>query len=236
MGLPKLDQPIFTCELPSTSEKIKYRPFTVKEEKILLIAQESKDPDQIIDSIKQIITNCVLNKKDVNEYPMFDIEYLIMNIRAKSVNNVVKFNITDPEFDKQVELEFNIDNLTLSKADGHTNEISSGDNVKIIMKYPSIDQLREMIGALQNKATDADMLNVMLQCIDTIVVGEDEVHKLSDYSEEDVIDFLEGMSTVTVNQIKNFFETMPRLRHECPYTIEGKEKTFVIEGMETFFI
>lgn len=236
MPLPKLDQPIFNCELPSTGEKVKYRPFTVKEEKILLIAQESKDPDQIMDSITQIITNCVLSDKPADDYPMFDIEFLIMNIRAKSVNNVVKFNVTDPEFEEQVELEFDIDNITLLRSDAHTNEIDAGGDVKLIMKYPSISQLKEMIGTLQNNATDSDMLNVMLQCIDTVVVGEDEVHKLSEYSEQEVIDFLENMSAPTVNQIKEFFETMPRLRHECPYKIQGKEKTFVIEGLETFFI
>jgi hypothetical protein len=236
MGLPKIDAPLFTLELPSTGEKIKYRPFTVKEEKILLIAQESNDIDQIIDSVKQIINNCVIDVRDTDSYPMFDIEFMIMNIRAASVNNVAKFNITDPETEQQVELEFDINDLSVARKENHSQKIALNDNSYISMRYPTINQLQAMVKSLKNKATDQDMLDVMLACIDTVVVNDDQVYKLEEYSQDEVTEFLESMSAKTVDDIKTFFDTMPTLRYEIPYTVDDKEKKFVVEGLETFFM
>lgn len=236
MPLPKIDAPLFTLTIPSTGEKKKYRPFTVKEEKVLLIAQESNDVTHIVDSIKQIINNCVFDMDDLNKYAMFDIEWMLMHIRASSVNNEVKFNINDPEFEEQVELVFEIENLKMYEPEGHTKEIEISESQKLMMRYPGVGELEEMIGSLQGKATEEDMLNVMLKSIDSIIVDEDQIYKLSEYSDEEVMTFLNDLTAPTVNQIKNFFETMPRLRHECKYEIQGKEKTFVIEGLETFFI
>jgi hypothetical protein len=236
MGLPKIDQPIFTLTLPSSGEKIKFRPFTVKEEKVLLIAQESKDADHIVDSIKQIINNCILTDIDISQFALFDLEYVLMQIRAQSVNNNVKFTIQDPEFEEPIQLEFNIDNLKLQYPEGHSKEITVNETTKIVMRYPTMDQLTQMISAVKAEATEADMMGVMLNCIDSVIVDEDQVYRLSDYSEDEVISFIEDMSVLTVNQIKEFFETMPRLRHEVEYEVHGKQKKFVIEGTETFFI
>lgn len=236
MALPKIDAPLFNLELPSTGEKIRYRPFTVKEEKILLIAQESADVDQIIDSIKQIVNNCVVDLGDIESYPMFDIEYMIMNIRSKSVNNVAKFKITDPETEQEVELGFDINELKISRPEGHSTNIEVNETTKLVMRYPSISQLQQMIKTLNNKATDADMLEVMLNCIDSVVVDEDQVYKLEEYTQDEVAEFLEGLTSIAVAQIKEFFDTMPRLRYEIPYKVDDKEKKFVVEGLETFFM
>ena len=236
MGLPKIDAPLFTLELPSTGEKIKFRPFTVKEEKILLIAQESGEVDQIIDSIKQIINNCVIDVGDIEAYPMFDIEYMIMNIRARSVNNQAKFNIKDPETEEEVEVSFDIGDLEVSKPEGHTKNIAINETSRLVMKYPSINQLQAMIKSLNNKATESDMYEVMLACIDTVVVDGDQVYKLADYTHEEVEAFLDDLSATTVEGIKNFFEAMATLRYEIPYTTKGKEKVFVVEGLESFFM
>lgn len=236
MGLPKIDAPLFSLELPSTGEKIKYRPFTVKEEKILLIAQESGDTDQIIESIKQIVNNCVISDKDVDDYPMFDIEYALMHVRAKSVNNVAKFSVTDPDTQEQVELGFNINDLKVSRPEGHNPEIQVNENTKLIMIYPGISQLHMMLSSMNNKVNNADMLSVMLQCIDSVIVDDDQVYKLSEYTEDEVAEFLEGLTSSAVDQIKTFFETMPRLRIEIPYKINDKEKKFVVEGLESFFM
>lgn len=236
MGLPKIDAPLFSLELPSTGEKIKYRPFTVKEEKILLIAQESGDTDQIIESIKQIVNNCVISDKDVNDYPMFDIEYILMHVRAKSVNNVAKFSVTDPDTQEQVELGFNINDLKVSRPEGHNKEIQVNESTKLMMIYPGISQLHMMLSSMNNKVNNADMLSVMLQCIDSVIVDDDQVYKLSEYTEDEVAEFLEGLTSGAVDQIKTFFETMPRLRIEIPYKIDDKEKKFVVEGLESFFM
>lgn len=236
MGLPKIDAPLFSLELPSTGEKIKYRPFTVKEEKILLIAQESGDTDQIIESIKQIVNNCVITDKDVDDYPMFDIEYVLMHVRAKSVNNVAKFSVTDPDTQEQVELGFNINDLKVSRPEGHNKEIQVNESTKLMMIYPGISQLHMMLSSMNNKVNNADMLSVMLQCIDSVIVDDDQVYKLSEYTEDEVAEFLEGLTSGAVDQIKTFFETMPRLRIEIPYKIDDKEKKFVVEGLESFFM
>jgi hypothetical protein len=232
MGLPKIDLPIMELELPSTGEKVKYRPFTVKEEKILLVGQASEDATQEMIAAKQVVNNCLLDK-DVSEIAMFDLEYILLILRARSVNNMIEFKIKDPDTGEQVDLTVDIDKVSLKRFDGHTNDIAINENYRLFLKYPTIDEFVKL-ASLDEDDPLADYL-MLCTCID-YVASEDEVYYFKDYSREEIDTFMDDLSGETVKEIQKFFETMPRLRHEMVYTnSEGKEKTFVIEGLRSFF-
>lgn len=232
MPLPKIDLPLYEIKLFATGKTVKYRPFTVKEEKLLLVAQEAKDPVQAILAVKQVVNNCV-EGIDVDELAMFDLEYLLLNLRAKSVNNKVEFYITDPDTSEQVKLSFNIDDVKLTTDEKHTNRIPINEKFTLFLKYPTIDQF---ITILQHN--DDPLLNyqIMLSCLDKLA-SEDEVYKFADFPQEEIEDFLNDLQGEAVANIELFFNTIPKLRHEIKYTNKsGKEQTFVIEGMQSFFI
>lgn len=232
MGLPKIDLPLFDIEIPSTGKKVKYRPFTVKEEKILLIAQESKDIDQIILAIKQIINNCV-NTVDVDKLAMFDLEYLLINIRAKSVNNEIQFSITDPDTKERVDLTIDIADVKIIHKEDHNNLIKVNDDIYLKMRYPTINELSNIA---KSKNSFENLFKIMIDCIENVIEG-DSVLVLKDFTDEEISDFVNNFSNDQIDQIKNFFETMPVLKYEAKYkNSSGDDKTFVIEGMETFFI
>lgn len=232
MPLPKIEHPLFELEVPSTGKKVKYRPFTVKEEKILLIAQESKDIDQTLISIKQIINNCVFDL-DVETISLFDLEYIIINLRSKSVNNEVEFTIKDPETGENVHLTLDLDGVSVISNENHTNKIKIDENTVITMKYPSVNELMVL---LKNPDDKTAIFDIMFRCMDKLVFG-DEVYKFSEYTNEEIEDFVNSLSSDTLKKMETFFETMPRVRHEMPYTRkDGTQKTFVLEGLDNFFI
>ncbi len=234
MGLPKIDLPLFETQLVSIKDKIKFRPFTVKEEKILLIAQEADEIDQVILAIKQIVGNCCEDGLNVDDLPMFDLEYLLLQIRAKSVNNVISFTIKDPDTNKPVEIELNIDDIKLKESEEHSKEITIDDDKYLIMRYPRIAQVSSFSNANNNQTQN--VFDVMSECIETVVDG-DTTYDLKDFEDSEVIEFIDSFSTETVNGVKKFFETIPVLSTEAKYlNSEGKEKKVVLEGMETFFI
>jgi hypothetical protein len=231
-GLPKLDLPLFELVLPSTGKKIQYRPFTVKEEKILLIAQESKDIDQIVLAIKQIIGNCVTNI-DVERLATFDFEYILLHIRGKSINNLIDLKIRDPDTQESISLSINIDEVTLKKDPEHTNRIQVNANAVILMRYPTLNEVSILA---KGKATSEVLFNAMISCIDQIVV-DDSVYKTEDFTEKELLDFVDQLTPNVLADIQKFFETIPVLRMEIPYKNKnGEQKTFVMEGMETFFM
>lgn len=232
MGLPKIDLPLFDIEIPSTGKKVKYRPFTVKEEKILLIAQESKDIDQIVLAIKQIINNCVTTV-DVETLAMFDLEFLLINIRGKSVNNEFQFSISDPDTKEKIELTVDIGDILVTKHEKHTNLIKLDNDVYLKMRYPSINELS---GIMKSKNNFESLFKIMIDCIDNVVEG-DSVLYLKDFTDEEVAGFVNSFTNKHIDNIKDFFETIPALRYEAKYkNSNGDDKTFVMEGMETFFI
>lgn len=233
MSLPKIDLPLYELKLPSTGRKIKYRPFTVKEEKILLVAQESNDREQELLAAKQIVNNCLI-KTDVSKLAMFDLEYVMMVLRAKSVDNSVKFTVGDPDTQERVELELNIDEVQIVKDPKHTKKIRINDEFTLFLKYPTIDQFAAIINM---DATDPLVnYHIMTSCLDQLA-SEEETFKFADYKQEDIDEFMNNMTGEVMKQIQNFFETMPKLRHEIKYTnSQGKEQTFVIEGMRSFFV
>lgn len=233
MSLPKIELPLFEMTIPSTGKKVKYRAFTVKEEKILLLAQETKELDQIIVAIKQIINNCVQGI-DVEEAPMFDLEFMILNIRAKSVNNELDFTIIDGETQERIELNLDLNNLKLKIDERHTKKIEVNEEYTMIMKYPSINNLLDISDPTDKNAE----FNIMINCIDMLVSNDgDKIYKFSEFSKTEILDFIESLNSKTVDSIKLFFKTMPVLRIEIPYVnSNGNKRTFVLEGLDSFFI
>lgn len=233
MALPKIDLPVYQCDLPSTGKKIKFRPFTVKEEKILLTAQESKDPEQVMLSIKQILNNCLFDKS-VDDLAIFDVEYLLIQLRSKSVDNVVEFEVQDPETEEKVKLKLDLGAVKVQRDTDHTNRIKISDTYTLFLKYPNIDQFEKLMKKEEQTADDS--YDVMLSCLDKLA-SEEEVYSFKDFPKKEVDDFVESLHSDTIKNIKKFFDTMPKVRHEIPYkNSKDENKTFVIEGTQTFFI
>lgn len=233
MALPKIDLPIMEVELPSNGKKVKIRPFTVKEEKILLVAQESDEPAAEMLAIKQILTNCIIDA-DIEELPVFDMEFLLLKLRSVSVDNKVEFAITDPETEEAVTLSIDVDEVNIATAEGHTNEIKINDDYTLFLKYPNVDSFIRI-----NQLDGTDPLTtyfIMTSCLDYIA-SEDEIEYFKDYTDKEIEQFMDELPGKTLNKIVNFFETMPRLKHELKYTNKnGNEQTFVVEGTRSFFI
>ena len=233
MALPKIDLPIMEVSLPSNEKKVKMRPFTVKEEKILLVAQESDEPAAEMLAIKQILTNCIIDA-NIEELPVFDMEFLLLKLRSISVDNKVEFAIQDPETEEAVTLSIDVDEVGIETAEGHTNEIKINDDYTLFLKYPNVDSFIRI-----NQLDGTDPLTtyfIMTSCLDYIA-SEDEIEYFKDYTDKEIEQFMDELPGKTLNKIVNFFETMPRLRHELKYTNKnGKEQTFVVEGTRSFFI
>lgn len=235
MALPKIDLPLFETKLHSIEEPIKYRPFTVKEEKILLMAQESQDAEQVALAMKQIVTNCCVDV-DVDKLPMFDIEYMMLQIRGKSVNNKITFTITDPDTEKPVEVELDVDDITLKIPEGHTNEIEVSDDMRLIMRYPRLSEVKKFASIKENEDISGILFDVMISCIDKVVSG-DEVTSLEDYEQSEIMDFVDTFPGGTVDALQSFFENVPVLSYAAKYTnADGNEKEILLQGTETFFL
>ena len=233
MSLPKIDMPTFEMVLPSSGETVKYRPFTVKEEKILLIAQEGDDIKSAINAVKQVVNNCLI-EVDIEKFAMFDLEYILLLLRSKSVDNNVKFAIRDLDTDETVELELNLDDVKVTTVDEHTNKIRVNEEYTMFLRYPTINQFVEFIEGDQEDPLVT--YNIMVSCLDK-VASENEVFHFKDFSREEIDKFMDDLSGDVLVQIKRFFDTMPKLRHEMKYKNKnGDDKIFVLEGMKSFFI
>lgn len=233
MTLPKIDLPIFEATLPSTEERIKYRPFTVKEEKILLVAQEAEDASQEMLAARQVVNNCLVDK-DISEISMFDLEYMLLILRSRSVDNKISFNIKDMDTNENIQLELDIDKINVYRNPEHTKEIKINDTYTLLLKYPSLDDFIK----ISEMDINDPLANyyIVISCLDK-VVSEDEVHNFADYEQKDVDAFMENVAGDVVQKIQQFFATMPKVKHELKYkNKEGTEKTFMIEGTRTFFI
>jgi hypothetical protein len=233
MPLPKIDMPIYEMKVPSDGKTVKFRPFTVKEEKILLIAQESKDPSQIMLAIKQILNNCLIDR-DVSSLAIFDIEFFLVQLRSKSVDNNVFFEISDPDTEERVRLELDLASIEVKTSPNHTNKIKVSDEYFLFMKYPTLDQFEKLVSS--DKQTVDYSYDVMLSCLDKLA-SDEEVYGFKDFSKKEVEDFVESLPSDIIKSIKQFFDTMPHIRHEIEYkNRNGDIKTFVIEGTQSFFI
>lgn len=237
MPLPKLAAPTYELEVPSTGKKIKYRPFLVKEEKILLLAMETEDENQMANAVKTILQNCIQTPRfKVDSLALFDIEYIFLNIRGKSVGETIDLNITCPDDNETVvPIKLSLDDIKVQKKEGHSNIIKLTDEVSVVMKYPSMDLFVKNNIADSGSEID-DVFEIASMCIDQIVEGED-VYESSNFSKKEILEFLEGMDTKQFIQVQKFFETMPKLSHTVniknPNT--GIDNEIVIEGLASFF-
>jgi len=233
MPLPKIDMPLYDLTIPSNGEKLKYRPFTVKEEKIMLMARESEDPKEIISAIKQIVSNCIFGAK-LDDLALFDLEYIILNIRSRSVDNVIKFEITDPDTEQQVPVELDLRNVEIQRDEEHDNVIKISDNYILYLKYPHIDDFFELL--MDENPSQERQFEILISCMDKLA-SEEDVYNFKDFSKQEVDEFVESLNADTLRDMKKFFDTIPTARHEIPYVnSNGDEKTFVIQGTQSFFI
>lgn len=231
--LPKLSHPIFELKLPSTKQVVKYRPFLVREEKLLLMAQTSEDPKDILNSIKQVISNCLLSDDvNVDELATFDIEYLFVKIRSKSVNNIVSLTYRDLEDDQKYTVEVDLDSIEVKETDGHSNVIPISDNTGITLSYPRVDNNIEI---LKDEDEATAFFKVLKSCIKTVYQNE-KTYEIKDYSDEEVDEFVSNLDVKTFKKIEEFFTTMPKLYHEIKYTNSlGKEKVIPLTTLSDFF-
>jgi hypothetical protein len=238
MPLPKISTPTYELELPSTGETIQYRPFLVKEEKLLLLALESEDTKQITTAVKNVIKNCISTKNvKVETLPTFDIEYLFLNIRAKSVSEEVEVNIICPDDEETtVSVTIPVDEINVIKNDNHNRTIKIDDNIMMQMKYPSLDQFIKNNFDLSGQNGMEQSFELVISCIDQIYTKE-EVWNTSDLSKKELNEFLEQMNSTQFKQIEKFFETMPKLSHtiKVKNPTTGVESEVVLEGLSSFF-
>ena len=237
MPLPKIATPTYELVLPSTGKKIKYRPFLVKEEKILVLALESEDVTQITNAIKAILKDCISTRIKVDTLPTFDIEYLFLNIRGKSVGEEVDVIITCPDDDKtQVPVTIPLDAIKVIKDKKHTRDIKVDENLTMRMKYPSLSEFIQNNFSVENGIGVTESFDMITSCIEQ-VFNEEESWNASDCTKKELTTFLEQLSSKQFKQIETFFETMPKLSHTLkiknPET--GVESEVVLEGLSSFF-
>ena len=237
MPLPKISTPTYELVLPSSGRKIKYRPFLVKEEKILIIALESQDQKQIADAIKSILKNCILTRgTKVEKLSTFDIEYLFLNVRGKSVGEQIEVMVTCPDDEKtQVPMSINIDSIKVEKSKDHKTDIKLDEQYTLKMRYPSLNEFIKSNFSVEEMKVD-DTFDLIASCIDQIY-SEEESWTQEDCTKKEMVDFLEQLNSSQFKEIETFFETMPKLSHKVkvknPNT--GVESEIVLEGLQNFF-
>ena len=238
MPLPKIATPTYELELPSTGQSIKYRPFLVKEEKVLVIALESEDNKQITNAIKAVLKSCILTKGvKVESLPTFDIEYLFLNIRGKSVGEELEVNVICPDDEKTtVPVIINLDEIEIQKNENHSNKIKVASNIMMELKYPSLDEFIKNNFDFNDKNAMDQSFDLIAACIDKVYT-EDEVWATADCTKKEVKEFLESMNSQQFKEIEAFFETMPKLSHTIKVTNpKTKVKSdVVLEGLASFF-
>ena len=238
MPLPKIATPTYELVLPSSGETIRYRPFLVKEEKVLVIALESEDTKQITTAIKAVLKSCVLTKGiKVETLPTFDIEFLFLNIRGKSVGEELEVNVICPDDgETQVPVTINLDDIQIQKSDKHDNQIKLDDNIMMELKYPSLDQFIKNNFEFDEKNAMQQSFDLIASCIDKIYT-EEEVWATADCTKKEMSEFLESMNSTQFKGIEKFFETMPKLSHTIKVTNPNtkKKSEVVLEGLASFF-
>jgi|TARA_B100000035_G_C20855801_1_gene489544 hypothetical protein len=236
MALPKLNTPTYELEIPSTDEKIKFRPFLVKEEKILMMALETKENAQIISAVKDIVSECTFNKLNISTMPMFDVEYIFLQIRSKSVGEVSKVQILCPDDKKTyTNVEIDLNEVKVQVEDGHTNKIELTDSMGIIMTYPNIDSFSE--NGIQD-INASNMLDVIGTCILQIYEDKGEkVYEAKDQTKKELVEFIEQLNTKQFQDVQKFFDTMPRLKHTIKVKNPKTKKTsdVTLSGLNDFF-
>ena len=238
MPLPKIATPTYELKLPSTEETVKYRPFLVKEEKLLVLALETEDTKQITTAIKTVLKSCVLTKGiKVEQLPTFDIEYLFLNIRGKSVGEELEVKVICPDDEKtEVPITIDLDEVKVQKNEGHNKQLKLDDTLMMEMRYPSLDQFIKNNFDFKDENQMEQSFDLIGSCIDKIY-SEDEVWATADCTKKEVKEFLESMNSSQFKDIEKFFETMPKLSHTIKVTNPKTkvESDVVMEGLASFF-
>ena len=243
--LPKIDVPVYNVKLISNDKTLQFRPFTVKEEKLFLMANESEELDSVVDTIKQILNNCILDEFDINSLPLFDIEYLFLNIRARSISEVVNLkykcnnNILDEETKEEkkcnniVEIDLNVLDIKPEKQENHTSKIEITERMGMVMKYPSFETLKNF--DIENQSDS--IIKTTIGCIDYIY-DQDSIYYAKDNTEEELIEFVESMQAKDLEKIKAFFDTMPKMKRDIDFKCDkcGHEEKVELEGIQNFFV
>ena len=239
MPLPKIATPTYELELPSTGQSIQYRPFLVKEEKVLVIALESEDNKQITTAIKAVLKSCILTKGvKVESLPTFDIEFLFLNIRGKSVGEELEVNVICPDDgETTVSVTISLDEIEVQKDENHSNKIKIDDSIMMELKYPSLDQFIKNNFDFNDKNAMDQSFDLIASCIDKVYT-EDEVWATADCTKKEVKEFLESMNSQQFKDIEAFFESMPKLSHTIKVTNPNTkvESDVVLEGLASFFV
>ena len=237
MPLPRIATPTYELVLPSSNKKIKYRPFLVKEEKVLIIALESQDQKQIANAVKSIITSCILSRGiKVEKLSTFDIEYLFLNIRGKSVGEDIEVMVTCPDDGKtQVPMSINIDSIQVKKSDEHNPDIKLDEQFTLRMRYPSLSEFIKSNFTMEDMKVD-DTFELIASCVDQ-VYSEEESWTQEDCTKKELVDFIEQLNSSQFKQIEKFFDTMPKLSHKVKVTNPNTkvESEIKIEGLQSFF-
>ena len=234
MALPKLNTPTYELEQPSTGEKIKYRPFLVKEQKTLMMAQESEDEKQIRDALASLISGCTFEAVDRFKIPILDVEYLFLRIRGKSVGEKVDLNLLCPDDNEtRVTKTINLEDINVNMKVGHTNEIGITENIKVFMKYPTLSDVVDMG---QDMNSSDDVFKMVKRCVHEIHEGE-KVFNEVDISESELEEFVDSLTAEQFSGITNFFDTMPKVQHSIEVTNPKTKKKgeIVVEGIQSFF-
>ena len=233
MALPKLNTPTYQLELPSTGEKLKFRPFLIKEQKILMMAQESGDDAQLFEAMKQLVNACTFGKIDAEVSPIFDVEFLFLQIRAKSVGETTTINIICPDDGKtEVPVTLNLEDITVNMTEDHSNIVILNDTISIHFRYPI---LNDMAGLKSGASEMETLFYVINNCVNEIHDGDD-VYRKVDMSDKDINEFMDSLSTTQFESVTKFFQTAPKLRHIITVTNpKTKKKSEVtLEGLQDF--
>ena len=226
MALPKIDVPIFKATLPTTQQEISLRPFTVKEEKILLIADETKDATDIVDAIKQVVRNCIIDDTDPSSISMIDLQYLFLQLRSKSIGNITEILISDPEDGKKYKVEVDLNKLEVIRPEDVSNVVMLTDQVGMTLRHPTMDLAKEA-----QLTTEGLVKNCLLNIFDA-----DQVYEVADQSQEELSEFIQSLTTNHVTKIKAFFDSAPIIKYDVKYTTEdGREKTLEVTNINDFF-
>ena len=233
MTLPTINVPTYELEVPSTKEKITYRPFLVKEEKLLLAAMETGEGEgDLVRALRQIITNCLITEIDIESLATFDMEYIFFNLRAKSVGEVAKVTVICPDDEKtELSLEIPLDEINVTFTEGHTNKVQITDTIGMTMKYPDFT-----LASLQRDTGYEYLFDMIKGCIAQITDGE-TIYERVDFNDKELDTFIDSLSTKQLEGVQSFFETMPKLKHEVKVTNPKtkKKSTVVLEGLDSFF-
>ena len=232
MALPRIDTPTYQLTLPSTQQKIDFRPFLVREQKIIMMAQESQDEKQMVRAMSDLVTSCTFNKFDVNKLPIFDVEYMFLKIRGKSIGETVELNLMCPDDgETQVPTKINLEDIEVSMTVGHSNMIDITDKIKLQLRYQIYSDATQVGGLEQSDG----VFKLLTRCIDKIIYGDQEYNRV-DITDKEIEEFIDQLNTDQFNNIVEFFNTMPKLRHVVQITNpKTKVKSeVVLEGLQNF--